>query len=158
MNWLRATLVGLVASALVVPCLAQEPTTRAADVGEEEQEESGPFWRDKPITSWLTWTRSIADPDRGKVLLETLGLTVEPFYTLDYSVNTHGGLNTERAQEYRGLFTLTIGIDTTRFGFWKGGQAVVVLQNQHGPDATERHVGDLQAFSNIDAPDFLQFS
>ena len=51
-----------------------------------------------------------------------------------------------------------ITADLDRMGFAPGGTIVLYGQNGHGRGITERHVGDFQVLSNIDADDFMQVS
>jgi len=73
-------------------------------------------------------------------------------YVADYFQNLHGGLNTNQSDQYRGLAILEATLDTEQFGLWEDGTFYLSLINNHGTDITERHVGDLQAVNNADAP------
>lgn len=84
--------------------------------------------------------------------LSDAGITVEMTYMADFFQNTRGGLNTAGAFQYRGLFDLGITLETEPLGLWEGGTLFVNFIENHGTDITERHVGDLQAVNNNDAP------
>jgi len=43
-------------------------------------------------------------------------------------------------------------LDTELLGLWKGGTTFISMFENHGTDITGRHVGDLQALNNADAP------
>jgi len=85
-------------------------------------------------------------------------LTAECVYTGEVFTNTRGGLNTNRATEYRGLLDLVVTADLDRLGWVPGGKIVLFGQNGHGRGLTAEHVGDFQVLSNIDAPDYVQMS
>lgn len=89
----------------------------------------------------------------GRPWLEDHGLTFEISYSADFFYNLLGGLNTSDAEQYRGLLGVSLTLDTERMGLWKDGTAFVSMFENHGTDITERHVGDLQALNNADAPD-----
>ena len=86
------------------------------------------------------------------------GISAEYVYTGEIFTNMRGGLNTRRATEYRGNFDLFVTADLDRIGFFPGGTLFLYGENGHGRGITERHVGDFQRLSNIDAPDFVQVS
>ncbi|MHC4181110.1 MAG: carbohydrate porin, partial [Planctomycetota bacterium] len=94
----------------------------------------------------------------GPILHGRGGLTAEYVYTGEVFTNMRGGLNTRRATEYRGNFDLTMTADLDQMGLAPGGTIFLYGQNGHGRGLTERHVGDFQVLSNIDAPDFMQVS
>ena len=101
---------------------------------------------------WWQWEHATGDWAGGRPWLDEHGLTFEIGYTADFFYNLRGGLNTSDAEQYRGLLGVCLFLDTERMGLWKGGTAhISMLQNQ-GTDITERHVGDLQALNNADAP------
>jgi len=85
-------------------------------------------------------------------------LEAEYLYTGEVFTNTHGGINTNKAIEYRGNFDLVITADLDQAKLAPGGIFVIYGQNGHGRGLTERHVGDWQVLSNIDAWDFAQVS
>jgi len=86
------------------------------------------------------------------------GLSVEYVYTGEVFSNMRGGLNTTDATEYRGNFDLVITANLDEMGFAPGGALFLYGQNGHGQGITDRHVGDYQVLSNIDARDFMQMS
>ena len=148
---MRATFTSTTAIVLLwsLTGFAGEPTTRPV---EETHVPETSFAR------WLLADQLTGDWGGGRSWLADQGLAIDIGYTADYSFNTRGGLNTERAQEYRGLLDVSFTFDSEALGLWNGGTAFVNFQTHHGPDPTERHVGDVQAFSNIDAPDYAEVS
>lgn len=87
----------------------------------------------------------------GPILHGRGGLTVEYVYTGEVFTNMRGGLNTRRATEYRGIFDLMMTAELDQMGLAPGGTFFLYGQNGHGRGLTERHVGDFQVLSNIDA-------
>lgn len=55
------------------------------------------------------------------------GITVEYIYTGETFNNTRGGLNTNRATNYRSNFDLVFQIDSQKMGWWEGGKVVASL-------------------------------
>jgi len=86
------------------------------------------------------------------------GIALDVIYTGEVFSNLRGGLNTSNATEYRGNVDFQVTADSERLGLWSGGTIFVYGQNGHGNGITDRHVGDIQALSNIDAHDFSQIS
>jgi len=82
-------------------------------------------------------------------------VALEYVYTGEVFTNTRGGINTNDATEYRGNLDLTATFDMESILGWKGGTFFLHGQNGHGRGITDRHVGDNQVLSNIDAPDFM---
>jgi porin len=123
---------------------------------QEVSEEAGtPDDSQKP---WWQWERATGDWAGARPWPEEHGLTFEIGYTSDFFYNTRGGLNTSDADQYRGLFDLSLTIDTEGVGLWKGGSFFFDFQQIHGRDISERHVGDMQALNNADAPDRTQLA
>jgi porin len=90
--------------------------------------------------------------------LEERGVAVEVVYTGEVFANLHGGRDSDDATEYRGNLDLLLHLDLEKLGLWRGGRLFVYGQNGHGEGISERHVGDLQTLSNLDAHDFTQLS
>jgi len=107
---------------------------------------------------WCEWECLTGDWWGSRPWLDDHGISFEIIYTADYFVNTRGGLNTSNTHTYRGLLDIGLTIDTEALGLWKGGTVFVDFQNIHGRDISLRHVGDLQALNNIDAPDRTQLA
>jgi porin len=80
------------------------------------------------------------------------GLTVELNYSSDFFTNARGGFDTNSPFQYRGLLDVGITLETEPLGLWKGGVLYINFIDNHGRDITERHIGDLQAVNNADAP------
>jgi len=91
-------------------------------------------------------------PDHPVFSLDDGAVTLDATYTADFFYNLRGGINTSDAEQYRGLAVIELTFDTERLGLWEGGTFFVSGINNHGTDITERHVGDLQALNNADAP------
>ena len=94
----------------------------------------------------------------GEFLHGRNGLGVECIYTGEAYTNMRGGINTNTSIEYRGNLDLMLAADLDEIVGFPGGTAFVYAQNGHGRGLTERHVGDFQFLSNIDAYDFTQLS
>ncbi|MGB0714686.1 MAG: carbohydrate porin [Phycisphaerae bacterium] len=84
--------------------------------------------------------------------LQDQGISFELYYNADFFSNTKGGLSTNGAFQYRGLFDFGITLETGPLGLWDDGTLFVNVINNHGIDITERYVGDLQVINNADAP------
>ena len=118
-----------------------------SEITEELPAQNGPV-----KSSWWQWEYATGDWAGGRPWLEDRGLTFEISYSADFFYNLRGGLNTSGADQYRGLLGVGLTLDTERMGLWKDGTAYVSMFENHGRDITERHVGDLQALNNADAP------
>lgn len=134
----------MIIQAILTPiALAQEPVL--PETGEER-------------TLWWDWNYATGDWGGRRDDLEDQGIYIELIYTGEVFSNLRGGLNTSKATEYRGNIDLSITLDTEALDLWKGGVFFIYGQNGHGNGITERHVGDVQVISNIDADDFTQVS
>lgn len=146
------------------------------------------MWRSTPVSSVLrtratatlaTWLAlvapAVADPPGspaqgagdplptvveapGETWLEAHGIGFEFVSKADVLSKVRGGLSGPVAARYRGHVDFVTTLDTGRLGLWSGGKIVLVAQNGHGRGISERHVGDVQALSNIDARSFTQMS
>ncbi|MGD2109485.1 MAG: carbohydrate porin [Phycisphaerae bacterium] len=90
--------------------------------------------------------------ERDKAWFDGDGVTLGLAYTADFFYNLRGGLNTSDADQYRAILELSLELDTEAAGLWHDGTVFVSVLENHGRDITERHVGDLQAVNNADAP------
>jgi porin len=95
------------------------------------------------------------DPDErpgllGYALHGRGGLTVEYIYTGEVFNNMRGGLNTNGATEYLGLFDLALTADLDQMSLMPGGTLFLLAEDSHGRGITDDHVGDYQVVSNID--------
>jgi porin len=70
-------------------------------------------------------------------------------YLGDAYYNATGGLATGGG--FMGMGNITMGFDTRRAGWWRGGEFFVNGASIHGKSLTENYLGDLQVASNIDA-------
>jgi porin len=105
---------------------------------------------------WTEWQHATGDWKGGRPWLDDHGITLEIDYLTDFLTNIRGGMNTNRANTYRGLLQMSATLDTETMGLWEGGTFFIDFQQIHGRDISIKHVGDLQALSNLDAPDRTQ--
>ena len=101
---------------------------------------------------WWQWEHATGDWGGGRPWLDDHGITLEIGYAADFFYNMRGGLNTSGADQYRGLLGIGLTLDTEKIGLWENGTAFISMFENHGTDITERHLGDLQALNNSDAP------
>ena len=116
------------------------------EIGEEFRTPDGHL---KP---WSRWEHASGDWTGARPWLDDYGVTLEIGYTADFFYNLRGGLNTNNAEQYRGLLGIGVTVDTEPMGLWDGGTFFISAFENHGTDITERHIGDLQALNNADAP------
>jgi len=109
------------------------------------------------LESWLNAPGVTGDWFGLRNDLEDFGITIEGSIIIDWSVNFAGGISTN-GQALRHLTDINLTFDTEKLIGWEGGTVFVDFQNHEGPDATADDVGDLQAFSNIDADGRTQVS
>ena len=102
--------------------------------------------------AWHEGDTLTGDWGGGREWLVDHGFTFEMLYTADFFYNLRGGLNTSDAEQYRGLLALGFTLDTCQAGLWDNGTFFVSAIQNHGTDITARHLGDLQAANNNDAP------
>ena len=107
---------------------------------------------DDYLKAWLQWEHATGDWGSARPWLDEHGITLEVGYTADFFYNLRGGLNTSDAEQYRGLLGISLAVDTAALGVWEGGMFFISAFENHGTDISERHVGDLQALNNADAP------
>lgn len=72
--------------------------------------------------------------------------------------NMRGGVNTNDATRYDGLYDLTLRADLDRAGFCPGGTFFLLGEEHHGGLSIAEDVGGYQVFSNIQARDFMRVS
>jgi len=125
---------------------AGDPASDASSV-----KPGGKLGEDGPA-DWRTWERATGDWSGARAHLEDVGIAFDASYTADVFHNFRGGLNTSDADQYRGLLGVDVTVDTERVGLWEDGTIFASMFENHGRDITERHVGDLQALNNSDAP------
>jgi porin len=70
-------------------------------------------------------------------------------YVGDVVGNFAGGIKTGAA--YMGLVNVTLGFDTEKAGWWRGGEFFVNGGNSHGAEPSSTLIGDFQLASNIEA-------
>jgi porin len=107
---------------------------------------------------WWEWRHATGEWQGARPWLDEHGVTPQITYTGEVFANLRGGINTNDATEYRGNVDITVTVDTEALGLWHGGTFFFYAQNGHGRGISERHVGDIQILSNIDANDFTQIS
>ena len=107
---------------------------------------------DDYLKAWPRWEHASGDWTGARPWLDDHGVTLEIGYTADFFHNLRGGLNTSDAEQYRGLLGIGLTVDTAKLGLWGNGTFFISAFENHGTDITERHVGDLQALNNADAP------
>lgn len=84
--------------------------------------------------------------------LEDSGFTFEGAITTEWVKNTKGGLRTDDA--WLGNVDLTLGVDTEKAGWWANGEIFMyILGNYNSSRVPTDFIGDIQATSNIDAPE-----
>lgn len=86
------------------------------------------------------------------------GVKAEYIYTGEVFTNARGGLDTNDATKYRGLFSLALTADLEQLDFFPGGKFFLLGENAHGRGLTESYIGDFQWLSNIDGRQFSQVS
>ncbi|MCP4263147.1 MAG: carbohydrate porin [Planctomycetes bacterium] len=106
------------------------------------------LWQRETLAGDLFGSRSWLDEQR---------IIIEMLYTGEVFSNLRGGLNTSGASEYRGNFDMTLTADAEKFGLAPG-SIFFYTQLGHGRGITERHVGDAQVLSNLDAGYLFQVS
>jgi porin len=80
------------------------------------------------------------------------GLSFEAVLTLEYIANVSGGISQDTA--LLGNFDLAVELDTAEAGLWDGGTFLVYgLGNFNGGTLPTEIIGDIQATSNIEAPE-----
>jgi porin len=80
-------------------------------------------------------------------------ISVEPVYYGEVFTNTRGGISTNDATRYQGLFDLPITFDLEKMPLPLPGKFFLLAQNTHGRGLTENFVGDTLVLSNIDSFD-----
>lgn len=87
--------------------------------------------------------------------LEEAGILIDGRFVLDSSWVTSGGADRGNATRY--YVHAGFRFDLERLVDWPGGTLFASFESKNGRDGSEL-AGDLQAFSNIDGPDFTQIS
>ncbi|MBI4665726.1 MAG: carbohydrate porin [Nitrospinae bacterium] len=85
--------------------------------------------------------------------LEENGITIEMVYTGELASNFSGGALNRTGSLYHDNLDITLTLDTGAAGLWSGGTLFVYGLRNHGGDPTGETIGDVQAASNIEAPD-----
>lgn len=106
--------------------------------------------------SWWKRDRFLGEWGGRRQKLEDRGITFFGGYIRETFSKVRGGVDNEFHMKYMGLMEVGLEFDTEKMGLWKGGTALVSMQNLHGTGLTDRYIQDLQAISNIDAPRMVQ--
>ena len=77
-------------------------------------------------------------------------LKLEYLYTGEVFTNTRGGISTQNATKYLGLFNLAITGDLDKLRAFPGGTVFLLGEDSQGQGLTQDYVGDEQVLSNID--------
>lgn len=104
------------------------------------------------------WLRATGDWFGARSDLEKNGITLEATTSVDAFANVRGGRNTHDSVTYRALFDLSLSLDTQALGLWDGGTLFLDFQVIRGESISSRHVDDLLALDNVDAPSRSQLS
>ena len=137
-----------IASALLVSAsVSAEPAEpgRQAPVGTHEHQsvqEGQSLWQRDHL---------LDDPAGARSVLEDAGVVIDATLIADLSKNISGGVNP--AGTFRHLFDFSIEWDLEPVFGIEGGTFFIDFQTHEGQDGSVE-TGDLQAYSNIDAPDF----
>jgi porin len=107
----------------------------------------------KPVHEWQ---RATDDWLGARPWLDDRGVSFQANWTLDYSKNFRGGVDTA-GSAFRHLFNANVTLDTERLVGLKGGTFFLNFQNQSGDFGSDL-TGDVQAYSNIDADGRTQIS
>ncbi|XZE18207.1 carbohydrate porin [Pirellulaceae bacterium SH449] len=94
---------------------------------------------------------SPARMDFGNLWAQERSVFIEAAYYGEVFTNARGGISTDGATQYLGLFDLFMTIDLERLQSAVPGKFVMLTQNTHGRGLTENFVGDTQVLSNIDS-------
>lgn len=95
--------------------------------------------------------RMLGDLGGVRPWLEARGIVVESSLVADLSKNISGGVNP--AGTFRHLFGIGLTFNLDAIAGLEGGSVFIDLKTREGQDGSVE-TGDLQAYSNIDAPDF----
>jgi porin len=72
-------------------------------------------------------------------------------YTGDYAVINNDSF--KHFSVYMGNIDMIVNFNTEKAGLWKGGSFSAFIINDHGVQASQKYIGELQLFSNIEAPE-----
>jgi carbohydrate-selective porin OprB len=95
---------------------------------------------------------SFSNHIQGESILAPLNgdaIAIESLLITDYSINTRGGQSTN-GSAFRSLFTVDFYFDLSQLIGLENSELFFQYMNQNGEDGSE-DVGDIQAYSNIDA-------
>ena len=102
------------------------------------------------------WVETVHNFESLNTWMRRNGVTLHLTYTGEAK---HGfGTIPDDMTQYRGLFELSLGLDTDQLNLWKNGRLFLSWQNGHGDQVTIAPGGNPLSISDIDAPDFTQVS
>lgn len=135
------------------------PTLLIAGGASAQRVESGPqppvgareYHSVHPESSLWQRENLLGDPAGARSALEEAGVVIDAVLVTDLSKNVSGGVNP--AGTFRHLFDFSIDWNLQPLMGIDGGTFFVDFQTHEGQDGSVE-TGDLQAYSNIDAPDF----
>ncbi|MBV9658916.1 MAG: carbohydrate porin [Verrucomicrobia bacterium] len=110
----------------------------------------------EPPKSWIERDNLLPDPVGLRARLADKGVVFSLLYTAEEFGNPVGGRR--QGQVYDGLVAAGCDVDFEKLlgGAWKGLQFHVLSYYPHGASGTNKYVGDLGRFSNIDAYDSVR--
>ena len=91
------------------------------------------------------WIAALRDRD--------CGIHIEPVYYGEVFTNARGGISTNHATQYEGLFDLPLTFNFEQLRMPVPGKFFLLAQNTHGRGLTQEFVGDTLVLSNIDSFD-----
>ncbi|MFN8651618.1 MAG: carbohydrate porin [Gemmatimonadales bacterium] len=158
-RWLaRASVLILMLAAL--PLAAQQPwlpaPTQLALAGASPADSSQTPPADpsgRTSHPWLAWPTATGGWNGLRERLAAHGIALSGGLTQDLSSNFAGGVR--RGSVTRGLLDLGLELDLDSIAGLRGGSAFAGFHAHHGGNGSDL-TGDIQAFSNIDAPDFAR--
>jgi len=98
---------------------------------------------------WLQWQKMTGDWGGVRTDLADIGITFDMDITQIVQGNAHGGRTTKNAFRYSGTADLTLTLDTTKLGLWKGG-TIVLNAEPRWANGINSKVGSLSP-ANLDA-------
>lgn len=113
-----------------------------------------PRWEEASDSFWSDlWTRDTFLGDIGglRTRLAQLGVTFNLQEQSEVFSNVSGGIHT--GADYKGLTTMSVGLDTDKAFHWPGGTFFASALQIHGRDISSDNLGVLQTVSNLEAKD-----
>lgn len=123
--------------------------------GERTPKENVPPTHVTITEPFYTWDRALGDLFGVRKSLEDMGISIDAALIYDSSSAWVGGLHSRSTS--RALLDVGATIDFDKMFDIAGGTFFIDFQGQNGRDSTAE-VGDIQGFSNIDAPNRAQLN